>query len=55
MSSLVCQKGLEPPTLSLGGRCSVHLSYWHIYYKYVVHQVGFEPTSYGLRVRHSRR
>ena len=27
---LACQKGLEPPTPALGGRCSVQLSYWRI-------------------------
>ena len=26
---LVCQKGLEPPTSSLGGKRSILVSYWH--------------------------
>ena len=28
---MVRQKGLEPPTLCLEGRCSIHLSYWRIW------------------------
>ena len=27
---MVCQKGFEPLTLALEGRCSIQLSYWHI-------------------------
>lgn len=28
--NMVCQKGFEPLTLALEGRCSIQLSYWHI-------------------------
>ncbi len=34
-SFLARQKGLEPPTPSLGGRCSIHLSYWRILLLYI--------------------
>ena len=27
---MVCQKGFEPLTLALEGRCSIQLSYWHM-------------------------
>ena len=28
---VTCQKGFEPPANGLEGRCSIQLSYWHIY------------------------
>ena len=31
MSILARQKGFEPPTPSLGGRCSIQLSYWRVW------------------------
>ncbi len=27
---LASQKGFEPPTPALGGRCSIQLSYWDV-------------------------
>ena len=36
----MCQEGFEPPTLGLEVRCSIQLSYWHIFKRVM----GIEPT-----------
>ena len=48
--SLVRQEGLEPPTHSLEGCCSIHLSYWR--FVVGVGAPGFEP---GTSCSQSRR
>ena len=39
----MCQKGFEPLTLALEGRCSIQLSYRHIHI--MVRMKGLEPPS----------
>jgi hypothetical protein len=46
---LARQKGLEPPTYCLEGSCSIHLSYWRIYFpvykgETLERVMGIEPT-----------
>ena len=47
----MCSKGFEPPTHGLEGRCSIQLSYEHIYafayqrtITYAKRVMGIEPT-----------
>ena len=57
---MVRQEGIEPPTHSLEGCCSIHLSYWRFYGKLPpdceatleVGAPGFEP---GTSCSQSRR
>ncbi len=42
-----CQKGFEPPTHGLEGRCSIQLSYWHTLIPFITREkrvMGIEPT-----------
>ncbi len=40
---ITCQKGFEPPTHGLEGRCSIQLSYWHTV-RTIVHPNGMQNS-----------
>ena len=51
---MVCPKGFEPLAYALEGRCSIQLSYEHIYYKIFINKMvrytGVEPVTTRLKV-----
>ena len=47
---MVSQKGFEPLTLALEGRCSILLSYWHTNPFGLAGVAGFEPTNARVKV-----
>ena len=63
IEALACPEGIEPPTHSLEGCCSIQLSYGQNARKKapagaffcVVGAIGFEPTTYGTQNRRATR